>query len=235
MPGKNTIKTYEKNAYYHLYNRGVNKQRIFQDDQDYGVFLSYLKTYLEPKDEQTLLHIISDEHAPWREKDQAVKLLRLNNFFGTITLLAFCLMKNHFHMLVRQTDADAIDRFMNSLCTRYTMYFNKKYKRVGPLFQSTYKAVRIITEEQLLYITRYIHRNPIKKTYDNSLSSRILSTFQYSSYPNYLGIRHADWVKPDEILIFFGKNNQTYQSFVEDAMNEENSVRIVGKCMIDEI
>jgi len=247
MPGKNTIKTYQDHAYYHLYNRGVNKQLIFRDDQDYNVFLSYLKTYLELKDEKALQQVIANENAPWREKAQAIKLLRLNNFFGSIILVAYCLMPNHFHFLVKQTDADTIDRFMNSLCTRYTMYFNRKYKWVGTIFQSVYKAVQIISDDQLLYITRYIHRNPLIKYLaskglplrswkkEKEVSSRLLSTYQYSSYPNYLGIRQADWVNPKEILDNFGTYKQTYQSFVEDTDQEENSVRLISKLSLDEI
>lgn len=161
MPAKNTIKEFVAGGYYHLYNRGVEKQKIFRDRQDYGVFLSYLKTYLEPKDEKTLRATIMSEAASWREKDKASKLLRLNNFYEDLTVLSYCLMPNHFHFLVHQKAEDTIDRFTNSLGTRYTMYFNKKYKRVGPMFQNVYKAALVGSDEQLLHLTRYIHRNPV--------------------------------------------------------------------------
>jgi putative transposase len=233
MPAKHRIKTYEENAYYHLYNRGVNKQLIFQDDQDYGVFLSYLKNYLEKKDEKALQSIIANPIASWREKDHAIKLLRLNNFFNTISLVTHCLMPNHFHFLIRQTDANAIDRFMNSLCTRYTMFFNKKYKRIGPLFQSVYKAVMVTTDEQLKYLTRYIHRNPILKYMSADISSRILSTYQYSSYPEYLGLRNTGWIHAEKILAYFGDSSQKYQSFVEDMDAEENMVHFTHTLMLD--
>jgi putative transposase len=233
MPAKHRLKTYKENTYYHLYNRGVNKQLIFQDDQDFGVFLAYLKNYLEEKDEKALQQIISNPLASWREKNQAVKLLRLNNFFDTISLITHCLMPNHFHFLIRQIDADAIDRFMNSLCTRYTMYFNRKYKRIGPLFQSVYKAVMVTTDEQLKYLTRYIHRNPITKDLNKKILSRILATYQYSSYPEYLGLRTTGWIHSEKILAYFGNSSEKYQSFVEDIDKEENTIHFTHSLVLD--
>jgi len=234
MPGRNTIKTYIENTYYHLYNRGVEKQKIFRDDQDHAVFLSYLKTYLEPKDEISLQQIISDTERSWREKDQAIKLLRLNNFSDTITLLSYCLMSNHFHFLVKQTESNAIDHFMNSLCTRFTMYFNKKYKRVGPLFQSVYKAVMIRNNEQLFHITRYIHKNPIAHMRADRIEHRLLASFSYSSYQEYLGLRKTTWVKCESVLTqFLEKGLLSYQSFVEDVDQEENMQRMIQSISLD--
>ena len=185
------------------------------------------------KDEKALQRVIANPTASWREKDQAIKLLRLNNFFGTITLVSHCLMPNHFHFLIRQTDADAIDRFMNSLCTRYTMYFNKKYKRIGPLFQSVYKAVMVTTDEQLKHLTRYIHRNPIHKGSYKEIPSRILATYQYSSYPEFLGLRTTEWIHAEKILAYFGNNTQSYQSFVEDMDIEEDTILFTRSLVLD--
>jgi putative transposase len=115
MPARNAIKEYIPDTYYHIYNRGVEKRKIFLDEQDYGVFLSYLKNLLSvPK---TKNRSILD-----------------NNFSSEVTLLSYCLMSNHFHLLIKQKDAQAIGRMIKALCTRYSMYFNKKYDRVGKLF-----------------------------------------------------------------------------------------------------
>ncbi len=217
MASKNSIKTYLGNSYYHIYNRGVEKRPIFHDEQDYAIFLSYLKTYLLPKDEKLLKEIISNPNAGWREKDQALKLLRLNNFDGEIALLAYSLMPNHFHFLIKQRSEMAIDKFMNSLALRYTMFFNKKYDRVGHLYQSQYKAVLVDSDEQLLYLTSYIHRNPLTKSLasqDNVLRSCLS---QPSSLPEYLGQRKTEWVHPEDILTYFSKKNPQldYESFIE--------------------
>lgn len=161
MPAKNSLKQYLENGYYHLYNRGVEKRLIFQDKQDYSVFLSYLKEYLLPKDEKTLLNRLSGIDTTWAEKDKILKALRLNNYSDEILLLGFCLMPNHFHLLIKQLMIDSIDRFISSIGTRYTMYFNRKYKRVGSLYQGVYKAVLVSTDEQLLQLSRYIHRQAL--------------------------------------------------------------------------
>ena len=161
MPAKNSRKIYKENGFYHLYNRGVEKRSIFEDKQDYSVFLLYLKSYLLPKNVDALQEMLSDKNSTWNEKRLILKQLRLNNFNKEISLLAYCLMPNHFHFIVKQTAPDSIDRFINSLNTRYVMYFNKKYDRVGPLFQGVYKAVVVETDEQLLYLSGYIHRNPL--------------------------------------------------------------------------
>lgn len=161
MASKNSRKSYVEQGYYHIYNRGVEKRHIFLDPQDYGVFLSYLKEYLSPKDEKALSEKLSDPSISAQERDKTLKLLKRNNFYNEILLLAFCLMPNHFHLLIKQSNALSIDKFMNSLALRYVIYFNRKYKRTGGLFQDVYKAVSIETDEQFLHLTRYIHQKPL--------------------------------------------------------------------------
>lgn len=230
MPAKNSVKEFVSDSYYHIYNRGVEKRNIFQNPQDYSVFLSYLKTYLLPKDEITLRSVIADKSRSYKEKDQALKALRLNNFSDSIRLVSYCLMPNHFHFLVKQTEAMTIDRFMQSFCTRYTLYFNRKYRRVGGLFQGLYKAVRITTDEQLLHLSRYIHRNPI------ALASQggTLRSYSYSSYIQYLGDIHANWVHAEDILGYFEKSGyQGYQKYVEGPA-EEDGLRLIAKVVLDD-
>lgn len=196
-------------GYYHIYNRGVEKRNIFLDEQDFGVFLSYVKEYLLPKDTQELLNRLSDSTLNYYDKEKILRLLKLNNFFGEITLLAYCLIPNHFHLLLKQRKSNSMSKLMNSLGTRYTMYFNKKYKRVGSLYQGVYKAVQVTTDEQLLHLTRYIHRQALPR-------GQALLGFP-SSYPEYINTRKAEWVMPGEILAFFSRKsaNLTYESFVK--------------------
>ncbi len=203
MPSPNIIKNYVDNSYYHIYNRGVEKRIIFQDDKDYKVFLSYLQFYLtEP------LKGSSSKSFPSQQ---------LHNHSKEIKLLAYCLMPNHFHFFIKQNDRQAINFFMRSLATRYGMYFNKRYGRVGSLFQGPYKAAYIDNEMQYLYLSKYIHRNPLalpEYSYPATLAE-----YPYSSYRNYLGIIHQDWVHPQEITEYFSKENHhtPYKEFVEDS------------------
>lgn len=229
MPAKNRTKEYVADTYYHLYNRGVEKRIIFADTQDYNVFLSYLATYLLPKDELGLMSIIGSESATQQEKDTARKLLRMNNFYGKLTLHAYCLMPNHFHLLVHQTEEMIIDQFMNSLFTRYSMYFNRKYKRVGPLFQSLYKAVRVVSDEQLQHLSRYIHRNPM----DLAVQGPALQSYPHSSYGEYLGLRNSEWVNVEKILALFLGSEKKYEQFVEQR-DDEATIQQVGALLFDE-
>lgn len=232
MPAKNIIKPYLAGGHYHTYNRGVNKRSIFKDEQDYSVFLSYLKIYLLPKDTEKLTAVIGNPAASPKEKDLALRQLQLNNFNGRIKLLAYILMPNHFHFLIHQTDERDMNVFMQSLMTRYTMYFNNRYKRVGTLFQGAYKAVLIETDELLLYITRYIHRNST----DDFSHKRSHLFRQPSSYPNYLGELKQDWVKPDFILQNFDKTGfNSYKSFVESEDNdlEQKAATLLHKLELD--
>lgn len=221
MPARNRTKQYIENNYYHIYNRGVEKRLIFIDEQDSAVFLSYLKSYLLPKNEKLLLEKLSDLSISYKEKGEILKLLRMNNFYGEITLLAYCLMPNHFHFFIKQKSSVSMDKFMQSLGTRYTMYFNRKYKRVGSLYQDTYKAVSIETEEQFIYLSKYIHKQALIHQSSERIHPKgqtLQSWEQPSSFPEYLGKRKTEWIHPEEALSYFSKTNPklSYRSFVEE-------------------
>lgn len=180
------------------------------DQQDYAVFLSYLKEYLLPKNEKELYEKLSDPQISSKEKDKTLKALRMNNFAEEITLLAYCLMPNHFHFFVKQKEADSIDRFVQSLATRYTAYFNRKYKRVGSLCQGVYKAVLVTSDAQFLHLSRYIHKQALAS------QGETLQEQQPCSYFDYLGLRKTEWIHPEEILSYFDKTtpNLSYENFV---------------------
>lgn len=218
MPARNIIKTYVPDGYYHLYNRGVEKRTIFTDGQDAGVFLRYLKEYLLPKDTALLSTRLSDNSIAWKDKDALARSLNRKNYYDRITLIAYCLMTNHFHLFVKQKNPSDIDAFMQSLCTRYTMYFNRAHTRVGSLFQSVYKAVLVTTDEQFLHLTRYIHKQALSQkgeTLEN----------QPSSFDEYLGTRKSQWVHPEEPLAFFSTNLPalSYKTFVLQN-NDDDSI-----------
>ncbi len=211
MPAKNSSKIYVEGGYYHIYNRGVEKRNIFLDSQDYAVFIDYLKEYLSPKDEKTLLKLAIDPKTSSKEKARISRSICLKNFNSEITLQAYCLMPNHFHLFLKQSSADAINRLISSFCTRYAMYFNRRHNRVGSLYQGVYKAVLMTSEAQYLHITRYIHKQALNPGSEDEQNYP-------SSYPEYLGLRKTDWVHPQEILSFFSKTNPSfsYKSFVSE-------------------
>ncbi len=195
MPAKNSIKQYIENGCYHIYNRGVEKRDIFIDNQDYSVFLGYMKEYLDPSR--------SDPHP-------------LSN---QLSLQAFCLMPNHFHLLIKQSSIDGITKLLRAVSTRYVMYFNKKYERVGTLFQGKFKAILVQEDAYLLHLSRYIHLNPHPGSDPKS--------YKYSSYGQYLSRKDSGWLNTEEILGYFKTTNNfaikdyfSYESFVEDFNTE---------------
>lgn len=105
-----------------------------------------------------------------------------------IKLLAFCLMPNHFHLLVKQKDKYGMMKFMRDLSCRYTYYFNRKYARFGPLFQGTYRASIIKDQRQYAVTRNYIHQNPVDICSD-------VKKYPYSSYKHYQGKVHLEFIK----------------------------------------
>lgn len=215
MPPKNSLKEYGPETYYHIYNRGVAKLPIFIDDQDHKVFLSYLKIYLSEPDKD----------------DKTFPSHKLQNYSNKVKLLAYCLMPNHFHLFLWQKEIDSITNFMRSLSTKYSMYFNKKYKRVGPVFQGIFKAVMVTNEQQFIFLSKYIHRNPLELT--SGLTPEVIVNNPYSSYRNYLGIINQTWVDTSEILIYFSKTRiaNSYKAFVEET--DERDIPIIKDIMLD--
>jgi putative transposase len=226
MPPRNTIKTFVKNAYYHIYNRGVEKRIIFEDTQDFKVFLKYLKQYLSPPPKP------EDIRTTFTLQGTSFKGIKRQpkNYNKRIDLVAYCLMPNHFHLLLRQNEDRVLENFMRSLSTRYSMYFNKRYDRVGPLFQGIYKAVRVESESYLLHLSRYIHLNPREHTYN--------LTKAYSSYADYLELRKTKWLNAAPVLSYFNrkirpefKKINNYKDFAEKF--QKDSVNILGKLTLE--
>lgn len=133
MPSRYRYKNYVPEAFYHLYNRGIEKREIFLDDRDYLTFLRMCR------------------HSLTKESLAPLKL----------DIITFCLMPNHYHFIVKQAGRREITRFVRSFASNYAAYFNERYERVGPLFQGCYKAKQTTTDEGLLQLSRYIHSNPV--------------------------------------------------------------------------
>ena len=158
-----------------------------------------------------------------RDYNNFLQRVKENSQKFSAEILCYCLMPNHYHFLIRQNTDLSIAKFMNAIQLGYAKYFNTKYERVGPLFQGRFKAKLIGTDEYLLHLSAYIHRNPIADTRDsgNPEDSRNLikrlHVYPYSSYREYLRMVTVKVSKPNTVLEYFSKTNPrlTYQSFVE--------------------
>lgn len=187
MPQKNTIKEYVPDSYYHVFTRGINKQKIFSEASDYRYFLSLLDRYLSGQRK------LSSSGIPYPD------------YANMVELLAFCLMANHIHLLIFQkNNPQSLENFMRSLLTSYSKYFNLKYKRVGSLYESRYKAKRIDDEAYLAHISRYIHLNP-----------RRWRSYERSSLKYFVEDEPPKWLKQDKILDLY-TNKQQYEEFLRE-------------------
>lgn len=166
--------------HYHLYNRGNSKREIFHDHLDYIRFLNIL--YLSNSDADFRFNRIKDIYSTERGQ----KLV----FIG-----AYCLMPNHFHILIKQGVEGGISRFMHKLLTAYSMYYNTKYERTGGLFEGKFKSEHLYSDRYLKYVFSYIHLNPVKLidrewrekgVRDRNKALDFLNTYYYSSYQDFI-------------------------------------------------
>ena len=191
MPYRNVIKVDVADSYYHLYARGAAKQPIFPETADYQYFTGLLARYLSKERTEGKLGYIYP------------------TYFNDIDLLCYCLMENHFHLLIFQSGVGSMSKFMRSLMTSYSRYFNLKYDRTGPLFEGSYKASRIDRQNYLQHISRYIHLNP-----------RYWKHYPHSSLAFYRD-KSPDWIKPQSILDLF-PSRKDYFNFLADYEEHKN-------------
>ena len=189
---------------FHIYNRGNNKEKIFFDEQDYKAFLFRLGLCFGfTEKELNKEKLISMPYSRIRITN-VVK----NNF----RLHIFSLMPNHFHLLIEQSGDIPISKLISQMCTSYSMYINKKYKRVGHVFQDCFKAVLIENNSQLMWTSAYIHMNAVK---DGIVKHP--SEYQWSSYNDYASDRNLPIVTKELLLGTFGnKKNFIEQTLIYD-------------------
>lgn len=208
---------------YHVYNRGVEKRTIFSETEDYLRFIhdlfefndeasvSNALYYFDPKSMRVQSRYVQEERRPR-------KLL--------VEILLFTLMPNHYHLLLRQNKENGIVKFMQKLGTGYTMYFNKKYDRVGGLFQGRFKAVMVQMQAHFLHLPFYIHANPLFKKYGGSTSidwrngMKFLEGYRWSSFPDYIGKKNFPSVTSREFLLDFFGGKEAYQRETERLLRE---------------
>lgn len=196
MPFRTT--PFVNDQFYHLFNRGVNKQPIFSNDSDYRRFLEIIAYYMfsGPK--------------PSFSQHQRFQIKSFQSNPKIVEIISYCLMSNHFHFLIRQLQDGGIHEFMRKACNSYVKYYNTKHKRVGPLFQAEFKAVMIENDDQLMHLSRYIHLNP----YVGGLTKDV-SSFPYSSYRTFVGTENNKLCNTKPVLSLFS-SKEDYKNFVHD-------------------
>ena len=175
------------NEYYHIYNRGVDKQPIFFRSDHWAFFIKKMKKYFQP--------------------DKA-------------DIIAYCLMPNHYHLIVRPKTQNFGRDVMMPMMISCSKAINTDMHRLGPLFQDSFKAKRIETTEQLIHLSRYLHLNPVKAGYVEKPDM-----WKYSSYQDYIGKRDGKLPKPEIVLTDFS-SSEDYAAYVE-SWQDEKQIQVV--------
>lgn len=201
--------------YYHIYNRGVEKRNIFANNDDLWRFMTLLiifqgKIYI-PQVSRLVTYV---KH--WMfDKDIFEEIISER----TVELVCFCLMPNHFHLILKEIKEGGIPSFMQRLGDAYTKYFNLKYKRTGHLFGAKYQSVHINKDSYLKYLSAYIHINPreiISWTKKEHL-------YPWSSFQDYIKTnRWNKFLNPSIILEQF-KNQKHYLDYVSNSNIKKKS------------
>lgn len=171
--------------YYHLYNRGANRQSIFYDDQDYRDFLTRIKA---------------------------------NTIKFQIAVIAYCLLPNHFHLLLRQDGTANVGVPIQITCNGYAQRFNLRHQRAGTLFAGRFKALSVKGGEYLRSLCCYIHSNPIKDGF--ALRPEL---WPYSNYLEWIGQRNGTLVDQTFITTYFG-NAALYQQVIGNYLTYSTKV-----------
>jgi putative transposase len=201
--------TFLEGEYYHIYNRGNSKQKIFHDKGDYLHFIYLL--YLS----------------------NTTRIFNFNREATLVSIGAYCIMPNHFHILITQKVEGGISKFMQKITTAYSMYYNKKYKRTGSLFEGKFKSRHVPTDLYLKYLFSYIHLNPLKLidshwkkegVKNKKLSLEFLEKYMYSSYLDYLGtIRSENTILNKEAFPNYFPNKKKFEREVFDWLSYEST------------
>ncbi len=205
--------TFSDNEFYHIYNRGVDKRKIFLG---YGYYLRFVKT---------IGNILATGTAT--QKEFIANPVPLNQ---KVELICYCLMPNHYHLLVRQAQENGITEFMHKLNTSYTKFFNINNQRSGRLFEYIFKAVHVQTDEQLLQLSRYIHLNPLVGGLDVDLNS-----YKWSSYVDYVGARKGKLCCREKIfgLLSSDQSEKKYEKFVLDQIGFSKNLENINMLILE--
>ena len=184
-------------TYYHVYNRGVEKRNVFLDDGDRMRFIHHLYEFNTTEESPTLSYHLGKARAPKEVGPPKSETLVSRKRKPLVDIVAFVLMPNHYHLVLRQRCDNGISLFMQKLGTGYTMFFNAKHEHSGVLFQGKYKYKPVDSHQQMLYLPHYVHLNPVPLL-ENSKSNvggrtsliEQLLEYRWSSLPDYAGKRN---------------------------------------------
>ncbi len=205
-------------AYFHVYNKGIESRSIFTDQEDYEVFLKYIREYLTlPQDRSSMKTRFEIDGHSYEGVPHLPK-----NYYSEVELVAYSLNAHHFHLLLKEIIPGSMGKFMRSLCTRYAIYYNHKYQHVGGLFQGTFQSRLVPTANLVKLLTYYLHHR------GEQTSLLAYTTDEDVVYPS-----------ADTTLESFGMNRQQYAEYVSNGalqQDEENALQsVLIPCHVDHL
>ena len=193
---------FTNDEYYHIFNRGVEKRDIFSDKSD-------LDRFFQSMDEFNTLSPIGSIYAASFHKNKQVTNL-IDRPERLVSFICYCLNPNHYHFILQQITGRGIEKFMHRLGLGYTNYFNKKYRRSGSLFQGTFKANHIDSNDYLLYASAYVNLN-------NKVHQIGNKPFE-SSWKEYVKENGQSIFCDKKIILNQFANSENYKAFAEDVL-----------------
>jgi putative transposase len=193
---------------YHLINHGVGEEDVFLEKADYVNFINRVNFYRFPSQMRFSYY----QRLSLEDKELFFNNLLLNNK-PLVSILTFSLLPNHFHFIVEEISFGGIKAFMSNLQNSYVRYFNTKYKRRGPLFQSVFFAVHITSDDQLMFLSGYVHSNPYAAFLAKSKDE--LFGYSWSSLPDYVSQKQScSFLNKKPIMSFFSSREE-YKDYVQ--------------------
>ena len=215
-------------SYYHICNRSNDERPIFLDERDYARFLFLILFYQIPIPFHNIGHQISYfiKHSMFNMTPQLMENIKAKR---RVELNAFAIMPNHFHLFVQEKEEKGISRYLQRVQNGYAKYFNAKYKKRGHLFQGYFRAVSVETDEQLLYLSAYIHRNARDiKEWKNRECDYPWSSYQDCVKKN----RWGQLLIPNIILDQFS-SKASYRKFVDTSTAKLKQGRLPTDKLLD--
>lgn len=218
---------FDRQLCYHVYNCGVEKRTTFILPCDYQRFLGVVSYYLY---DQPIPYSQFINNSPAAQREYLVGQTNITKI-PRVYVLAYCLMPNHFHFILKQESELGIRRFLSDVANSYTKYFNIRNKRGGYLFQGNFKAKEVDSQESLLQVSRYIHLNPVMSA--RVRWSKSPELYPYSSHNNWLKGESDEIVSIDQLKKFVNLDPGNYQNFVAAKVPEDYSTSTFSELLLD--
>lgn len=209
--------SFKSGCFFHVFNKSIANYSILKDLNNSQRFVDILDYYNNLEVKPSFSTYLK---ANLEFKNQIL----IPRSTAKIKFITYCIMPDHYHLLIKILCDYTLSKYINDVENSFTRFFNIKFERKGPLWQSSFKAVKIKTNEQLLHVSRYVHINP---TTSNLVTKP--EDWVFSSYRNFISTKET-LKNIYEISI---RRSDAYKKFVDNRINYQKSLKIIKKLLIE--